>query len=300
MYLDVRPETVNKYFEADGVKNPDGTPRRMTAEDVEKKLPDIADFCRIYLNVDPVRDPIPIQPTAHYAMGGIPTDVNGRALIDAADTVMPGLYAAGECACVSIHGANRLGTNSLVDLVVFGKRAGIDMARFCQENSFVSLPDQTWEPLAAELDRILTCNEGENAADIRKEMQRLGLMKFGVFRTQELLNEAILELRKLRKRFRSISITDKGKRFNTELLEAWELGCLLDLALATATAASARTESRGAHARDDYPDRDDQNWMKHSLAWLDAADDIILAYKPVRLLYNPDGSPKYPAVERVY
>ena len=124
VYLDVRPETVNKYFEQDGVKNPDGTPRRITAEDIRRKLPDISDFCQTYLNVDPIKQPMPIQPTAHYAMGGIPTDINGQVVIDPQNTALPGFYAAGECACVSVHGANRLGTNSLVDILVFGRRAG--------------------------------------------------------------------------------------------------------------------------------------------------------------------------------
>ncbi len=300
VWLDVRPETVNKYFEIDGVKNPDGTPRRITAADIEKKLPDIADFCRTYLNVDPVKQPMPIQPTAHYAMGGIPTDGRGRVVVDSKETVLPGLYAAGECACVSVHGANRLGTNSLVDLVTFGKWAGQDMAAFCQANDFPELPAETWEPVAAELEAIRQRKEGENAADIRRSMQAIMMKNVGVFRTQELLDEAIAHLQELRRRYRRIVIMDKGRRYNTDLLEAWELGCMLDLALVTAVAAAARTESRGAHARDDYPERNDAEWMKHSLAWLDADGHVTLDYKPVRLVFNPDGTPKYPAVKRVY
>ena len=133
VYLDVRPATVNKYFEQDGVKNPDGTPRRITAEDIRRKLPDISDFCKTYLNVDPIKQPMPIQPTAHYAMGGIPTDINAQVVIDPQNTALPGFYAAGECACVSVHGANRLGTNSLVDILVFGRRAGQNAAAYAGE-----------------------------------------------------------------------------------------------------------------------------------------------------------------------
>jgi succinate dehydrogenase / fumarate reductase flavoprotein subunit len=162
------------------------------------------------------------------------------------------------------------------------------------------LPAETWEPVAAELEAIRQRKEGENVADIRRSMQAIMMKNVGVFRTQELLDEAIAHLQELRRRYRRVAIMDKGRRFNTDLLEAWELGCMLDLALVTAVAAAARTESRGAHARDDYPERNDAEWMKHSLAWLDADGHVTLAYKPVRLVFNPDGTPKYPAVKRVY
>jgi len=300
VWLDIRPETVNKYFERDDIRNPDGTPRRIDADYVRKKLPDIADFTKTYLGVDPVVDPMPVQPTAHYAMGGIPTDVNGRVLIDEERTVMPGMYAAGECACVSAHGANRLGTNSLLDLVVFGKSAGIDMARYCQENDWKPLPENAGQEAADMLERIRT-NEGtEHVATLRTELQQLMTKNVSVFRTQELLDEAVVEIQKLRERYKHVGIQDKGKTFNTELLQAWEFGNLLDLALLTATSAAARTESRGAHARDDYPDRDDEHWMKHTLAWLQPDGSVKLSYKPVRRILNPDGTYKYPAIKRVY
>jgi succinate dehydrogenase / fumarate reductase flavoprotein subunit len=293
VYLDVRPEVVNKYFDLDGKKNLDGTPRRLTAADIEAKLPDIADFARTYLGVDPVREPMPIQPTAHYAMGGIPTDVWGRVVIDEKNTVMPGFYAAGEVACVSVHGANRLGTNSLLDIVVFGKRAGKEMVRFCQENDFQPLPK---EPEAFGREQLEALRSrpsgGERAADIRSQMQDVMMDKVGVFREEAGLKEAIAKIAELQERYQRVAVDDKGQRFNTDLLEAWELGTLLDIAQTTADAALNRTESRGGHCREDYPDRDDANWLKHSLAWR-RDGKIELSYKPVTII---DYQPK----ERVY
>ncbi len=293
VYLDVRPDTVNKYFERDGIKDTDGTPRRITAHDIETKLPDIADFTRTYLGVDPISQPMPVQPTAHYAMGGIPTDVHARVVLDDKNTVMPGFYAAGEVACVSVHGANRLGTNSLLDIIVFGKRAGIDMVRYCQENDFLPLPREPEAFARQELEALRGRQDGRHrAADIRREMQNLMMADVSVFREEPGLKEAVNNLKDLRERYQHITIDDKGKRFNTDLLEAWELGALLEVAEVTAVAALNRTESRGGHYREDYPKRDDKNWLKHSLAYCKDGN-VELRYKPVTIT-------EYEPKERVY
>lgn len=287
VYLDVRPEVVNKYLAEDGKTNPDGSPRSITAADIEKKLPDIADFCRTYLGVDPVTQPMPIQPTAHYAMGGIPTDVDGRILVDAANTPLPGGFAAGEVACVSVHGANRLGTNSLVDLVVFGKRGGIAMAEYCNQVDLPPLPENPEADARAELAKLMSNTQGIPAAKLRKAMQEVMMMNVGVFRTEQLLSEALEKVRELKKQFAHVYVSDRGKRFNTDLLEAWEMRNMLELAEVTTLAALNRTESRGGHARDDYPQRDDVNWLKHSFIW-EEGDNFRFDYKPVTIgRYQP-------------
>lgn len=252
-------------------------------EHIEKKLPDIADFCRTYLGIDPAEQPMPVQPTAHYAMGGIPTDVDGRVIVDANNTPLYGLYAAGEVACVSVHGANRLGTNSLLDLVVFGRRAGIHAAAFANEIEFQSIPDNADEPTRELVERVRTSDGKENVATIRAEMQKLMMDNVGVFRTEELLTEAVEKLKELKERARHISIQDKGKRFNQDLLEAIELYNLLDLAEVTALSALNRTESRGAHSREDYPERDDENWLKHTLIYREEDGSYRFDYKPVTI-----------------
>lgn len=292
MYLDVTPDTVNKFAASDGRVRPDGTPYVTTAEEILSKLPDIIDFCRTYLGIDPVKQPMPVQPTAHYAMGGIPTNVDAEVILDEKSTVLPGFYAAGEVACVSVHGANRLGTNSLLDLVVFGKQAGLKAAEYAKSVEFPNFPKNAKNDTESQFERILS-NEGkENAATIANEMKTVMMAHVGVFRTEEGMQEAVEKIRELKQRYQHVGVTDKGKTFNTELLNVWELGCLLDAAEVTAVSAVARKESRGAHAREDYPKRDDKNWLKHTLAWMKDGD-IKLGYKPVAL-------GKYEPKERVY
>jgi succinate dehydrogenase / fumarate reductase flavoprotein subunit len=201
-------------------------------------------------------------------MGGVPTNVKGEVVLDADWTVMPGLYAAGEVACVSCHGANRLGTNSLVDLVVFGRRGGMNIADYVKQADFAPLPDNPTGEIRAEFDRIRNSSGKTRPGALRQEMQEVMMAQVGVFRKEDVMQEAADKMRELRDRFvNDIHIDDKGKIFNSDLLEAWELGCLLDLAEVTAISAINRTESRGAHSRDDYKDRDDDNWMVHTLVY---------------------------------
>jgi succinate dehydrogenase / fumarate reductase flavoprotein subunit len=249
---------------------------------IDEKLPDITDFVRVYQGIDPVTEPIPIQPTAHYAMGGIPTDLLTRVTRDAAGTVIEGLYAAGEAACVSVHGANRLGTNSLVDLLVFGRRAGRQMAADVKGRSFADVPADADDPVRSEIEALRTRPAGENPAHIRRDLADVMMDNVGVYRDEGLLAEALRRVRELRERYTRASVQDKGRTFNTDLLEAREVGYLLDCAEATVVAALARRESRGAHAREDFPDRDDVNFLTHSLATRSEAGPR-LTYKPVTI-----------------
>jgi succinate dehydrogenase / fumarate reductase, flavoprotein subunit len=250
---------------------------------IEEKLPDITEFARIYLKVEPMNEPVPIQPTAHYAMGGIPTDTDGRVVVGADEAVVPGLYAAGECACVSVHGANRLGTNSLLDLVVFGRRAGDDAARYVGEADLAMPSEHPERPTLELLDGILGRTTGDNAGEIRQELQDNMFDLAFVVRSDESLTKMQQILASLRERYERVAITDKGGLYNTDLMETVELGYLLDCADALVAGALVRTESRGAHFREDHPLRDDANWLKHTLATREQDGTIRIEYKPVKM-----------------
>lgn len=247
---------------------------------LHEKLPDITEFVETYLGMDAEKELIPIQPTAHYAMGGLPTDIDGRVVLDADNTPVPGLYAAGECACVSVHGANRLGTNSLVDLVVYGRRAGRHAAEFIKDVEFTPLPPEPEFRARAEVDALLTREGTEKIADIRADLQTKMMDKASVFRTAEGLEEMRNELAELRERYSRAAIQDRGRIFNMDLLEALELNNLIDCSEAIVEGAIARTESRGAHSRIDFPDRDDENWLAHTLAFK-TSGGVELKKKPV-------------------
>jgi succinate dehydrogenase / fumarate reductase flavoprotein subunit len=251
-------------------------------EVLDKKLPDITEFVRTYLGLEPLNELVPIQPTAHYAMGGIPTDLDARVVVDEKNTPLPGFYAAGEVACVSVHGANRLGTNSLVDILVFGRRGGRHAAKFIKENDWMPLPPEADEPAKALVSGLKNSHGKERAADIRDALQDEMMDKASVFREAKGLTAMREKLRELRQRYRQVRIQDQSARYNTELLEVIELGGLLDLAEVLVESALARQESRGAHFREDFPKRDDPNWLKHTLAYK-GEKGIELKYKPVTI-----------------
>ena len=245
---------------------------------VYEKIPDIADFCKTYLAIDPAEKPMPVQPTAHYAMGGIPTNVDGQ--VTTGDLTYEGLYAAGECACVSVHGANRLGTNSLVDLVVFGRRAGRHVAEYVQNVSMPSIPSGAEERGAKKIERLRDGKKGPHVGPFYEKMQETMMAKVGVYRNSRPMSEAVDEIRRLREEYQNVRTEDASKGFNSDILGILELENLLDLSLVTAASALNRTESRGAHSREDYPERDDPNWLKHTMATLDGAE-VKIGYKDV-------------------
>jgi succinate dehydrogenase / fumarate reductase flavoprotein subunit len=287
MYLEIR--------EGRGIEGKDYLHLDLThlsREVIDKKLPDITEFARTYLGVEPAKEPVPVQPTAHYAMGGVPTDIDGRVIRDEKNTPVPGLYAAGECACVSVHGANRLGTNSLVDILVFGKLAGKHLAGYIKQADFASLPKDPDGRAREEISRLLGSAGSESVARVRETLREEMMDKASVFRTEKPLQQMLEKLKELKDRFGKVRLVDKGKIFNTDLQEALELGYMIDLAETLVVSALARQESRGAHSREDYPKRNDKDWLKHSLAYR-TDKGIELKFKPVVIT-------RFQPVERKY
>ena len=266
---------------------------------IDEKLPDITEFARTYLGVEPYTEPVPVLPTAHYAMGGIPTNNNAEVLRSNTE-VVPGLYAAGECACVSVHGSNRLGTNSLLDINVFGKRAGINAVKYVATAEFVPLPENPAAGVQKILEMVKSGDGTERIAAIRKELQDSMDRNAQIFRTDESLKEVTELIEKLRARYRNVQVQDKGKRYNTDLLEAVELGFLLDLAEVLVYSARSRKESRGGHMREDYPDRDDTNFLVHTMAYRTGDPESAHAGDHIRLDWKPVVVTRYQPMERKY
>jgi succinate dehydrogenase / fumarate reductase flavoprotein subunit len=246
-----------------------------------EKLSDITSFAKIYLGIDPAIAPIPISPTCHYMMGGIPTNLDAQVLGKDQRNV-PGLYAAGECACLSLHGANRLGCNSLLDLVVFGRRCGEKMIQDMKQLSWSDLPAHPEERTLARIETLIKRKQGETAYALRASLQKTMMDHCSVFRNQTGLSQALADIQVLKGKYENIFVRDHGPRYNTDLMEAFELESLLGLAEAIVVSALARQESRGAHSRQDYPDRDDHNWLKHTLIQKTERDPRIF-FKPVTI-----------------
>ncbi|MCS7169726.1 MAG: FAD-binding protein, partial [Candidatus Kapabacteria bacterium] len=292
---------VTEIREGRGIEARDGTfyvgldLTHLSEEVLREKLPEITGFAQLYLGVNPRKEWIPVQPTVHYAMGGIPTDVDGRVVVDERNTVLRGMWAAGEVACVSVHGANRLGTNSLLDLIVFGRRAGKAIVEYLQAGAaWEELPADVLDFSRQRIEHLRSSNGPERLAPLRRTLQKTMMDNVGLFRTDQGLRETTSILADLRECYQRLHLDDRGDAFNTELVEALELENLLDVAEAITYSALARTETRGAHAREDYPQRDDQSWLKHTLVVRDpdhAAPQIT--YKPVRIT-------RYQPVERKY
>jgi len=277
-----------EFREGRGIVGDDGTQyvhldlTHLGKEVIDKKLPDVTGFARTYLGVEPIKEPIPIQPTAHYIMGGIPTDLNGQVRANHRDKLVTGFYAAGECACVSVHGANRLGTNSLLDIIVFGRRAGKAMTEFIRNNDFAPLPKDADKPVREKIERISKSDGKESMAELRQKLQDQMMDKCSVYRDEKSLMAVRETVRELKARYQNIHIDDHTRTFNTDLLDAIELGYLLDNAEIIVEGALARKESRGAHYRDDFTKRDDKNWLKHTFAYK-TEKGVKLEYKPVTI-----------------
>jgi succinate dehydrogenase / fumarate reductase, flavoprotein subunit len=269
---------------------------------IDAKLPDITEFARTYLGVEPYTEPVPVYPTAHYAMGGVPTNVQTEVLRNNTD-VVAGLYAAGEVACVSVHGSNRLGTNSLLDINVFGRRAGIAAAEYAAGAPFVELPGNPSAFVETMVEGIRTRESGERVADLRKTLQETMDRNVQVFRTEGSMKEALGVIEELKERYATVVVQDKGKRFNTDLLEAVELGFLIELAEVITLGALARKESRGGHFREDYEVRDDVNFMRHTMAYRPPVNDVTGGpgfADEIRLDYKPVTVTRYQPMERKY
>ena len=291
---------LTEMLEGRGITGSDGTDyigldlTHLDRSILDGKLPEVTGFARTYLGIDPYTQPIPIQPTAHYAMGGIPTDVNGMVQADEKGTAIVGFYAAGESACVSVHGANRLGTNSLLDLVVFGRRSGKAVLEFLKSGAeFAPMPKDADELTRRQVNGILNSTGGERIGPLRTYLQATMMDNVGIYRTDGRLRKQVEELKGIRARFAKVQIDDKGKEFNTDLLEALELENLIDSAEAITHGALARQESRGAHSREDFPTRDDAEWMKHTFAFYKQGGDPDLRYKAVKVT-------RYQPMERKY
>jgi succinate dehydrogenase / fumarate reductase flavoprotein subunit len=266
------------------------------AELIKSKLPGIREIAINFADIDPIEAPIPVVPTAHYMMGGIPSNIDGQVCDNAANNPVQGFYAVGECACVSVHGANRLGSNSLLDLMVFGRAAGNHMIEYIRANpTHKALPKDICEPTLSRLARLEKRASGENVTEAGDEMRRVMQAHCGVFRFPELLHQGVDKIREVQRRIADTGIKDKSKVFNTARVEALELDNLIEVAVATMTAAEARQESRGAHCREDFPQRDDENWLKHSLYYRDGQR---LDYKPVQM--RPLTVEPFPLKARTY
>lgn len=266
--------------------------RHLGKERIQERLPQIHDLAYDFSGVDCFEEPIPIQPTAHYSMGGIPCTADGQVTCDAKNTPVKGFFAAGECSCVSVHGANRLGTNSLLEAVLFGRRAGKAASEYAGGAALAPLPEDASKAAREEIERVLGSNGSESVAVIKNELQMSMTQDCGIFRTEGQLKTQLAKIGALRERYGNIKMDDKGKRFNTELIGAIELGHLLEFSQIIAEGALVRQESRGSHSRTDYVKRDDQNWLKHTLAYR-TEDGPRLEYKPVTITRHQPEERKY-------
>lgn len=268
---------------------------------LHERLPGISETAKIFAGVDVTRDPIPVLPTVHYNMGGIPTNYHAEVMKDGKGTIVPGLMAIGEAACVSVHGANRLGTNSLLDLIVFGRAAALRAKELIKPHQdHEALPEGLETKALDRLDRIRYAGGNHKTGSIRLQMQRLMQTHCAVFRDEKLLSEGAKNLQNIRENMANLEVNDRSLIWNTDLMEALELDNLLSQATVTLASALNRKESRGAHAREDYPERDDDSWMKHTLGWLEADNNVVLGERPVHLHTLTADIEPIPPAKRVY